>query len=88
MCGDIFGYQDDWGIATGTEWVEPAMLDVFLWAAQLHSTKDFLVTCVTSKCPTGYSCSENPYYNELNLQPNSVLHVKAKQFFLHGFNIH
>lgn len=33
-----------------------------------------------SKRPIGYWCDEIPIYNELNLQSNLVLHVKAKKF--------
>lgn len=57
------------------------MLGIFLWAAQLHSTKNFLVTCVgISKCHTEYLCDENPVYNELNQQPNCFT-CKVKAFF-------
>lgn len=72
--------------ATLIEWVGSGMPYVFLWATQPHSTKNFPVPVWFPNAPPDMHAVKNPVCNELNQQPNSVLHVKAKDF-LHGFSI-
>lgn len=44
VLGNRFGRHNDWGVVTGIELVGLRMLDVFLGAAQPHSTKNFPLT--------------------------------------------
>lgn len=63
----VGGHHNDWGIAPGIEWVGSRMPDVFLWAAQIRSTKNLPLTCVFPNVPRVICVVKIIIYNESNL---------------------